>query len=255
MNSLFEQIRVLRALIVRDLMMRYGRDGGGFAWVVVEPMLLCVGVTAIWMLIKPGFEKGILVAALVFTGYMPLTLWRHITGFGVGLFRSNKNLFYHDSISTLDLFWSRIILEFVGTSTSFIVVYIILMNLGFVEPIYDWSLCLLSWITMAYMAISTSLLFSVATELYEWSERLIHPFQYLLIPLSGTFFVAEWLPETARQIIWYNPLIHVYEMMRAGFIGPSLMTYSTWWYPIIFSTVTLCFGCVAVKNVRKQVHV
>ena len=138
---------------------------------------------------------------------------------------------------------------------AFFVVYVCLLGFGFVNPIYDWSLCLLSWVTMAYIATAVSLLFAVVTELYEWSERIVQPFQYLLIPVSGTFFIVDWLPETARQIIWYNPLIHVYEMMRAGFIGPSLTTYATWWYPILFSTVILCFGCMAIMKVRKQVHV
>lgn len=255
MSSFVEQIRVLRALIVRDLMMRYGRESGGFAWVIIEPMLLCVGVTSIWMLLKPGFEKGVVVSALVFTGYMPLTLFRHISNFGVQIFRRSSLLFFHRPISILDLFWSRVVLEFTATSTAFLVVYVALLGFGFVDPVYDWSLCLLGWMTMAYIATATSLLFAVTTEIYEWSERIVQPFQYLLIPLSGTFFIVEWLPETVRSIIWYNPLIHVYETIRAGFIGPSLTTHAAWWYPIMFSTVLFAFGCLGVARARKSIHV
>lgn len=255
MSALLEQIRVLRALIVRDLMMRYGRESGGFAWVVIEPMLLCIGVTTIWMLIKPGFERGVVVSALVFTGYMPLTLWRHLSNSGVQMFRRSGLLFYHQPVSILDLFWSRIILEFTAASTALIIVYVALLGLGFVEPIYDWSLCLLAWLTMAYLGTAASLLFAVVTEIYEWAERIVQPLQYLLIPISGTFFVVDWLPETARQIIWFNPFIHVYETIRAGFIGPSLTTYSTWWYPIAFSTIVFAFGCLGVAGARKNIHV
>jgi ABC-type polysaccharide/polyol phosphate export permease len=35
------QARVLRALMIRELMMRYGRGNIGFLWLVLEPMLLC----------------------------------------------------------------------------------------------------------------------------------------------------------------------------------------------------------------------
>ena len=255
MSSLLEQIRVLRALIVRDLMMRYGREGGGFVWVIIEPMLLCVGVTAVWMIIKPGFEKGVVVSALVFTGYMPLTLWRHISNLGVHIFRRSGLLFYHRPISILDIFWSRIILEFTAASTAFLIVYIALIGLGFVEPIYDWSLCLLGWLIMAYVATAASLLFAVATEIYEWSEKLVQPFQYLLIPLSGTFFIVDWLPESIREIIWYNPLVHIYEIIRSGFIGPSINTYATWWYPISFSTVVFVFGFLGVAKARNNISV
>src|SRR5580692_536067 len=38
------QVRVLGALIVRELHTRFGRDNIGFLWFIVEPMLLAVGV-------------------------------------------------------------------------------------------------------------------------------------------------------------------------------------------------------------------
>lgn len=254
-GAVLEQTRVLRALIVRELMMRYGRKGGGFLWVIIEPMILCVGVTAIWMLVKPQFEHGVLMAALVFTGYMPLTLWRHLTNPAVHILRINSKLFYHRSISTLDLFWSRQILEFTGTSAAFLFVYLALLGLGFVEPIYDWSLCLIAWLLMSFLAIAFALMVAVFTEIWEWSERVVQPLQYLLIPLSGSFFVVDWLPAVAQDIIWYNPLIHIYETMRAGFIGPTLRTYETMWYPIAFATVLLFFGTIGVKEARKRLHV
>ncbi len=255
MRLLAEQLRVLQALIVRELMMRYGREGGGFAWVVIEPMLLCVGVTSIWMLLKPGVERGVVVAALVFTGYMPLTLWRHLSNPAVRLLHNNRLLFFHRTISTLDLFWCRQILEFTATSAAFLVVYLALRALGFVAPVHDWSLCLLGWLTMAYIAVAASLLIAVLTEMWEWSERLVQPFQYLLIPISGTFFVVDWLPQAAREVIWYNPLIHPYEMMRAGFIGPGLTTYFSWWYPLCYASVVLCLGMLGVAQARRRIFV
>ena len=38
------RVRVLEALAVRDMMMRYGRGNLGFLWVLLEPMILTVGV-------------------------------------------------------------------------------------------------------------------------------------------------------------------------------------------------------------------
>ncbi|MBS7813389.1 ABC transporter permease [Roseococcus pinisoli] len=252
MKTIIKQFRVLRALIVRELMMRYGREGGGFAWVVIEPMLLCVGVTTVWMLLKPGYERGVVVAALVFTGYMPLTLWRHLTNPAVHMLRRNRHLFYHRSISTLDLFWSRQILEFTATTAAFLIVYVALRGLGLVEPIYNWSLCLMAWLIMAYIAGAASLIMAVVTENFEWSERIVQPFQYLVVPLSGVFFVVDWLPQGAQNIIWFNPLIHSYEMMRAGFIGPGLTTHWTWWYPILFSSILVFFGTAGITRARKR---
>ena len=255
MTALVEQVRVLRALVVRDLMMRYGREAGGFLWAILEPMILCVGVTVVWSLMKPAYEHGILLAAMVLTGYMNLTLWRHLTGSAVHLLRRNNLLFFHRGVSTLDLFWSRQVLEFTATSAAFLVVYLAMLSLKLVEPIYDWSLCALAWISMAFLACAASLIFTIATESYEWAEKLVQPFQYLLIPISGTFFMLEWLPSEARAFFWWNPLIHINEMMRAGFVGSSVTTFWDWWYPWVFGTVVFAVGGFGVARARRNVYV
>ena len=43
-DGLNVQFRCLRALMIREMMMRYGRNSLGFVWVFIEPMLLCVGL-------------------------------------------------------------------------------------------------------------------------------------------------------------------------------------------------------------------
>jgi capsular polysaccharide transport system permease protein len=255
LNAVLIQARTLRALIVRELMMRYGREGGGFVWVIVEPMMLCIGVTTLWVLMKPPYEKGILVAAIVFTGYMPLTLWRHLTNPGVHALRNNRLLFYHASISSLDVFFSRQILEFMATSSAFIVVYMSLLSLGYVDHVYDWSILICAWITFAYISVAFSLLFCTVTEFFEWSDKLVQPFQYLLIPISGSFFILDWLPNYTHGLLLLNPLLHIYEAMRAGFIGPTLTTYGTLTYPIVWATIVFAIGVVGLNYARKKVFV
>ena len=40
-----------------------------------------------------------------------------------------------------------------------------------------------------------------------------------LFILSGLFFTFESLPASIQAVLWYNPLIHVVGLMRAGFYG------------------------------------
>ena len=84
-GRLLTKLRVLEALAVRDMMRRYGRGNLGFLWVLLEPMILTVGVMLIWSVAKGEQEHGIEIIAFVLTGYMPLTLWRHMTNGGVFL--------------------------------------------------------------------------------------------------------------------------------------------------------------------------
>ena len=73
------QARVVNALMIRELMMRYGRANIGFLWLILEPMILCGGVIGLRWFIQSHEEHGISLVAFLLSGYMPLTLWRHLT--------------------------------------------------------------------------------------------------------------------------------------------------------------------------------
>jgi capsular polysaccharide transport system permease protein len=88
-GRLATRVDVITALIVRDMMVRFGRHHLGFVWTVLEPMILTAGVMLIWSLIKEPIIHGIPVIVFVLTGYMPLTLWRHLTNPMVKIFRAN----------------------------------------------------------------------------------------------------------------------------------------------------------------------
>ena len=42
------QKRVISALLMREILTRYGRHNIGFLWLFAEPMIFTVGVTVLW---------------------------------------------------------------------------------------------------------------------------------------------------------------------------------------------------------------
>jgi capsular polysaccharide transport system permease protein len=86
------QIRVVHALIIRELMTRYGRGNIGFLWLVLEPMILCAGVIGVRWALQSHHENGVPLVAMLLSGYMPLTLWRHITNRSIFILRRNMGM-------------------------------------------------------------------------------------------------------------------------------------------------------------------
>jgi capsular polysaccharide transport system permease protein len=236
------------------MMMRYGRNNIGFLWVVLEPMILTIGVMTLWSLIKAPFEHGVQVIAIVLTGYMPLTLWRHTTNNGVNLIRGSISALYHRHLTLLDVIAARMVTEFLGTSIAFLIVYVCLLALGFVDSIQDPGPLIIGWTLLGVMGSATALVIAALTEYYEASERLIQPFQYLLIPLSGTFFMVEWLPASAQELIWYNPLVHCYELFRSGFFGSRVTVHYDVWYPAAWTVFLFYLGLQVLDAARERVH-
>jgi capsular polysaccharide transport system permease protein len=250
-SSLFEgwrvQRRSLHALMVRDMMMRYGRENVGFVWIVLEPMILSVGVMAIWTAM--GVDKaGVKAVEMVLTGYLPLTLWRHLTNTMVNLFRNSAGMLYHRRVTALDLVLSRQFLEVISTTTALLVVYSTLRVVGLVQSIDRLDLFLLGWLMMAWISMAFGMWLAVFTEKHEVAERFVQPMQYLNIPISGAFFFVDWLPSWAQKIILFHPLVHGYEMFRAGYFGNSMVTHYNLPY---FVAVTFVLTFIAFRSVQK----
>jgi capsular polysaccharide transport system permease protein len=248
------QAHCIHALAIRDMMMRYGRGNIGFLWVVLEPMILCTGVLIVRSILNPPSEHGVQLVALVLTGYMPLTLWRHMLNGGTFLFRRSAALLYHRNISLLDAFLSRMLLEFIGTTTALAAVSAFLLAAGIIDSPHDFGLMAAAWLLKGFLSFGLALNFAVLTEYSEVSEKFVAPFQYLMLPLSGTFFLVAWLPTHAQSLIWYNPTVHCYEMFRAGFFGEEVETHYVIWYPLVWSVGLTTFGLWGLERVRDRIH-
>jgi capsular polysaccharide transport system permease protein len=253
-RGLAVKCRVMIALMIRLLMTKYGRSNIGFLWLVLEPMILCCGVLATRTLIQASEENGISLIALLVTGYLPLTLWRHLTGAGVFLLRRNGPMLYHRDISLLDCCFALFFLELGGCTIAGIVVYWSLYTMHLIVPIDDIGTLISGWLIMGVLAFSLMMVFAVLTEYYEAAERFIQPFNYLILPICGFFFMVSWLPDYAQDLAWYVPPVHCYEMIRAGLFGPSVETFYTPWYPLLCSAIMLAIALPLVERARDKIH-
>lgn len=216
--------RTLFALLMREIISRYGRTNIAFLWLIVEPLILCTGVMIVWSFIHHD-SHGISLVAFIVSGYMPLTLWRHISSQAVSSIKHNTPLFYHPSVRPLDVLFSCTILEFLGTSMALIAVMTTLRLVGLLDPFVRIDLMLAGWLYMAWLSFGIGTILAALAEHFDFVEKLISPFQYLMLPISGCFFMVGWLPTWTQTLALYVPTVHCYEMFRAGLLGESVETH------------------------------
>lgn len=245
---------VVAALIIRFLVTRYGRSNIGFVWAIVEPMLLCLSVMVLWSVAKPASEHGVKVVAIVLTGYMPLTLWRHTCQAGVHVLRNAIGLMFHRNITMYDAVLSRMALEFVSTTAAFIVVYAALATLGIVSPVADCGLVLAGWLVMGALSFGMGCILAALTEYSDVIEKLVQPVQYILVPISGCFYMLEWLPRDVRAYAEWVPMVHAYEAIRDGFFGPVVPTHHDLPYAAMAALFMTALGLALIERVRDRVH-
>ena len=108
------QRRVIGALLMREIQARWGRRNLGFAWLFCEPLVFALPVLAMWSLMHHGTNSGVPFLAFMWSGYLPLLMFRHVTGHCLYAVRSGGALFYHRDITPFDVVVARIGLEVIG---------------------------------------------------------------------------------------------------------------------------------------------
>lgn len=225
-QQLNRKARTINALLVRELMSRFGHHNIGFLWQIVEPLMLTLGVMASWMVIYGERNHGLRVVPLVLTGYTFLTVWRHMNSRFVHAFRHGSGLLFHRQVKPVDILVARGLLEAIGTLIAFFVAYIPLRLLDLMEPVDDYLLLLGAWTLMNFFTFGVAMIISALAHFSDAFERVVQPIMYLILPLTGVFYMVYWLPPAGREVVVYSPLVHASEMFRAGYFGPNVPT--TW---------------------------
>lgn len=246
------QCRVIGALIMREILTRYGRHNIGFMWLFAEPMMFTLGVTILWNLMGHHSEGGITVTATVLTGYSTVLLWRNMPSRCLLALGPNHSLMFHRQVKPIDVYFSRLILEALGATISLIVLSIVFIAAGLVEPPKDYLKAALGWFLLAWYAFALSLLVGALSERTELIERVWHIFQYLMIPLSGSFFFVSALPEAYQNLVLLNPTVNCAELFREGFFGTSHRWYYDINYVVMVNMVLTLLGLAQVRYVSKN---
>lgn len=249
------QGRIVGALIMREMTTRFGRQGLGFAWLVAEPMLFCFGVLILWSFTKPAYEHGVRLAPFVMTGYMCLILIRHLISLLSTAIPANVGLLYHRHVTALHILIARVLLEVGGATIAFMVVYVALLALGQVSLPQDYLLIYGGWIVVAWASTGLALVMTGLVMRFEVFERVVSLISYVMIPISGAFFMVAWLPPGFRHFVLFIPFVHGVEMVRAGVFGEFVETHYDMPYALAVGTILNIIGLLLVTSSMDRIEV
>jgi ABC-type polysaccharide/polyol phosphate export permease len=253
--SLFEffkvKVRVIQALILREILTRYGRQGLGFLWLFLEPLLFL----SVFVAIRVAFEMETtsedlrFIVTFVITGILASLLWRNLAGRLTGAISGNIGLLYHRHIHIYDLFFARAILEFVTVTGLFIFLCLILIPLGFMQKPYDLFWVVIGWFLQMWFALGLGLF--VGSLIHKWNffGKIWSPTSLILFILGGTFYMVDWLPSELQKYALLIPTVHNIEMIRYGFFGPEITAYFDVGYSAAFNIFLTFLGFIFLRYV------
>tara|TARA_R110000782_G_scaffold35974_1_gene85821 strand:- start:896 stop:1693 length:798 start_codon:yes stop_codon:yes gene_type:complete len=249
------QMRVLHALMIRELTTRFGRENIGFLWVMVEPLLFAILVGIIWRVSKGPEEHGMSIIALVVTGYIPITLFRHGVSRSVAIFTANSSLLYHKSIKVLDFIIVRFMIEIIGGMMAYLFIALILIFFDEFPVPSNIGLLIAGWFLYSLFCFSICLVIAPLSEMSEVIEKFVPVTTYIMIPFSGLFYMVSWMTPGIREFLLLSPFVNGMEMMRKGIWGDQITAYYNVWNPILCSAVAMMIGLTLCRRVRRTLTV
>jgi capsular polysaccharide transport system permease protein len=254
LRSALIQLRVIHALVLREVITRYGRHNIGFAWLFLEPMLFTCGVATLWTMTKMTHGSNLPIVAFALTGYSSILLWRNCSSRCVKAIEPNLCLMFHRNVTALDVLLSRIVLEVLGASVSLTVLSLVFVSLGWMAPPGNILMALYGWGMLAWFALSLSLLVGALSERSELLDRVWHIVTYLLFPLSGAGYLVEWLPVSAQKAMLWLPMVHGVEMLRSGYFGGLMHPQYDAGYLAVANLILMLLGLSVTRRLSQHLQ-
>jgi len=254
-ESLLIQKRVIHALLIREILTRFGRNNIGFMWLFAEPMLFTVLVAVLWSFIRLHSDKyGINVYAFALTGYSTVMFWRNMPSHCIGAMKANTVLLYHKNVKAMDVYAARILLEGMGATMSFLILTIIYIWVGLIQVPENILLVILGWSMTGWFGLSLGLFIGTLSEFSDIVPKLWSPISYLLFPLSGAIFMVAYLPPQMQNVILLLPMVHGVECIRDGFFGSIVETRYDLSYMASVNLVLMIMAVAQLRILSKNIN-
>jgi capsular polysaccharide transport system permease protein len=217
MRSFNVTLRVIFAMVLREARVRHGRARIGYAWAIVEPVLLISILTLIFSEFGSARMAGGDFALFFATGVLSFQLFRNTSVYVSMAFDQNQPLFNYPLVKPIDAALARFILD---ASTHFLILVLVftfqIVVLKAIPPNDIPQMMLAAGLLLA-MAFGAGTNLAVARRFVPSISNV-----YLVIMgpaffVSCVFFSLSSVPTMYREILAWNPLVHGVEGFRAGY--------------------------------------
>jgi len=251
-QALVVQTRVIGALVLREMRVRYGRSQFGYIWAILEPMAYVAAMTAIFSYIDrpPPFGSSyILFFAL---GVIALRFYVALANQLTAAMQANEALLTYPIVRELDTVIARFILEAI---TAIVVFVICLYGISFVDdisfPAYPLRIAEGLGLIMLF-GFGTGLTNACILRFFASWQNIFRMITAPLFFISGVFYSMASLPSEARAIIAWNPLIHGIEVIRDGWYAHYRTTDLNEGYLLAWGLFFTVLGLFMERFYRKR---
>ncbi|MBI6630650.1 ABC transporter permease [Pontibaca salina] len=249
----FATLRVVMALILREMSSRYGRTPGGYLWGVLEPLAAILVLSIGFSLILRTPPLGTAFLLFYATGFLPFNLFNTVSQMVARSVTFSKPLLQYPAVTWIDAVLARFLLN---SLTSVLVTLLLLggvLVLTETRAVLDLAAILSAMALTMGLGLGVGVLNCALMGLFPVWELIWSVLTRPLFIASGVFFLYDDMPALAREILWYNPLIHLIGAMRSGFYPMYSAAYVSNLYVLAVAGGTLALGLLLMGRYHRDI--
>lgn len=256
LREVWEYRDLLWMFVKRDIVTVYKQTVLGPIWFVVQPILTTIVYLLVFNRIAKISTDGLPGILFYLSG---IVLWNYFAeSFNktATTFQTNANIFgkvyFPRIIVPLSLVVSGLIKFAIQSCLFFVVWAYYLITIDTLKP-NIWMLSTLYLVPlMAGMGLGFGIIFSSLTTKYRDLTFLIQFGVQLAMYGTPVIYPMAVLSDRARVILWWNPITHVMETFKYGFMGRGESTVAGLAYATAFTFVVLTVGILIFNRTEQS---
>lgn len=244
-------LRVLHALMLRDMRTRFGGSHLGYAVVVFWPVVHTFMLVSIYYFRKVPAPIGESAVLFFASGAVPCLIFQYISREVMKAVIMNRPLTYYPQVKLVDLVFARILVEIVTGFLGLLIVFSILIALHIDPRPANPTMAMCAYLAAILLGIGVGTVNVAIVSFFPGWLMGYAIFNVLLYVTSGVFFLPNYLPEQIYSILKWNPAAQIIEWVRLAYY-PELDVSIDYIYVLMFGVVSLSIGLLLERQVVRK---
>lgn len=248
----FATLRVIIALMLREMSTTYGRSALGYLWAILEPAAGVLLMTLVFSFAFRSPSIGTSFPLFFASGILPFTAYMDLHGKVSTAVRFSKPLLFYPGVTFIDALIARTVLNLITQILIALFVFsgiIVGYNLNIILDLPGVAL----GFAMAFsLGLSIGTLNCYLLTIYPLWERAWAVMNRPLFLISCIFFTFDTVPKPYQDWLWWNPLVHVVGQTRAGIYSTYDASYASPLYVFTLSGITLAVGMLLLRRYHRD---
>ncbi len=244
-------LQVLRdvtfGLLIRELKTRFGSYRLGYAWVLIDPLLMISLFSIMFGMRSQSGFGGVPAQVFITAGYLPFMFFNKVVSQLKSAVSANMGLFCYRQVTPFATFLARFMLEVMVGMVVGIILVLGLIWFGFDAIPTDPLQVILGYLLLMVFSFSLGTIFCVIRMLFQEADKFLSLLMMPLMFISCVMYPLSSIPQQYQHWFLWNPLVHAVELIRSSWIAGYRSPDASWAY---FAAVTLVLLTFAMSCYR-----